>query len=254
MESFNPDPTTQKVIEGKASAADTKPIKRSRKSAVKQEASPTLWSDTSIAKLFSLRYKSSLAARFDSKNNAGKRVAYVMLAAELSLAMEREYTVLQIQDKLAKLKTAWSTSKPTLPGPTGNEAKQAPPQYYDIMLEYWGDKVGFQRESLMSTDDVDKEEPKILDVDSADEKPATKRAKREANPPARRQGDALEAGFNAIKEGLVFLGTSLNSAQQPVSSASTGVTGATLDDVVRALNVQSATMEKLLAHLADKNQ
>ncbi|RHZ41106.1 hypothetical protein DYB26_002732 [Aphanomyces astaci] len=88
----------------------------------------------------------------------------------------------------------------------------------------------------------------------ADEKPATKRAKREANPPARRQGDALEAGFNAIKEGLVFLGTSLNSAQQPVSSASTGVTGATLDDVVRALNVQSATMEKLLAHLADKNQ
>ncbi|RHZ26639.1 hypothetical protein DYB37_013698, partial [Aphanomyces astaci] len=58
-----------------------------------------LWCDRSVATLFSLRYNSPLASRFDSKNNSGKRVAYVMLAVELSVEMQREFVAKQVQDK-----------------------------------------------------------------------------------------------------------------------------------------------------------
>ncbi|RHZ37095.1 hypothetical protein DYB26_014433, partial [Aphanomyces astaci] len=58
-----------------------------------------LWCDRSVATLFSLRYNSPLASRFDSKNNSGKRVAYVMLAAELRVEMQREFVAKQVQDK-----------------------------------------------------------------------------------------------------------------------------------------------------------
>ncbi|RHZ02117.1 hypothetical protein DYB31_012506 [Aphanomyces astaci] len=58
-----------------------------------------LWCDRSVATLFSLRYNSPLASRFDSKNNSGKRVAYVMLAAVLSVEMQREFVAKQAQDK-----------------------------------------------------------------------------------------------------------------------------------------------------------
>ncbi|RHY68170.1 hypothetical protein DYB30_011135, partial [Aphanomyces astaci] len=58
-----------------------------------------LWDDDGVAALFRLRYKSQLSARFYSKNNANKKTAYVMLAAELSVATEKEYSVAQVQDK-----------------------------------------------------------------------------------------------------------------------------------------------------------
>ncbi|ETW05277.1 hypothetical protein H310_04235 [Aphanomyces invadans] len=77
-----------------------------------------------------------------------------MLATELSVAMKREFTAKQVQDKLAKMKTEWSLSKPSLAAPTGNTPLALEPLHYEVMLEYWGEKVGFQRESLMSTDDV----------------------------------------------------------------------------------------------------
>ncbi|KAF0750648.1 hypothetical protein AaE_006635 [Aphanomyces astaci] len=108
--------------------------------------------------MFKLRYKSALASRFDSKNNYGKRVAYVMLATELSVVMQREFTAKQVQDKLAKMKTEWSLSKPTLPAPTGNSPRALLPLHYDVMLDYWGEKAGFRRESLISTDDTSDEE------------------------------------------------------------------------------------------------
>ncbi|RQM23216.1 hypothetical protein B5M09_013857 [Aphanomyces astaci] len=41
------------------------------------------WCDESVATLFRLRYDSHLAKMFESKNNAEKKTAYVMLAAEL---------------------------------------------------------------------------------------------------------------------------------------------------------------------------
>ncbi|RQM30999.1 hypothetical protein B5M09_012059, partial [Aphanomyces astaci] len=59
-----------------------------------------LWDDDGIAALFRLRYKSQLSARFYSKSNADKKTAYVMLAAELSVVTEKEYSVAQVQDKL----------------------------------------------------------------------------------------------------------------------------------------------------------
>ncbi|ETV74869.1 hypothetical protein H257_10908 [Aphanomyces astaci] len=190
---------------------DRKPAKRSRKYQIKAEGQASFWNEaTTIAEL----------------------------RCELSVSMEREFTVLQIQDKLAKLKTEWSMSKPSLPAPTGNVKKVALPQFYDVMLEYWGEKVGFQRESLMSTDDAN-------DYDGGAMDPAEK----SHVSVSRRPGDAIEAGLNAVKEGLMFLGTSMASVQPPAPIASSGTS---LDDVVRALNAQVATMDRLLAHIAEK--
>ncbi|RHZ28072.1 hypothetical protein DYB37_002644 [Aphanomyces astaci] len=74
-----------------------KPPKRTKKLAPQA----FLWCDQSVSMfLFALRYNSHLASRFDSKNNYGKRVAYVMLAAEFSVEMQREFTAKQVQDKV----------------------------------------------------------------------------------------------------------------------------------------------------------
>ncbi|RHY77162.1 hypothetical protein DYB34_010311 [Aphanomyces astaci] len=128
-----------------------------------------LWCDRSVATLFSLRYNSPLASRFDSKNNSGKRVAYVMLAAVLSVEMQREFVAKQVQDKKQK-------------------------------------------------------------KNNVEKKPKDAAA-------------SLEAGFNSIKEGLMFLGSSLSGVQPQAAP------GATLDDVLTAIKAQSDTMTQLLAHL-----
>ncbi|KAG9399279.1 hypothetical protein AC1031_012233 [Aphanomyces cochlioides] len=126
-----------------------KPAKRRKAS--KQPRS--IWSDESVHRLFELRFKSHISQRFMSKNNSGKRVAYVMLAAELSVDMQSEFTPKQAQDKLAKMKVEWSVSNPSLAQPTGHSARPPQPQHFDIMMEFWGSKVGYQRESLLTTDD-----------------------------------------------------------------------------------------------------
>ncbi|RHZ03561.1 hypothetical protein DYB31_013377 [Aphanomyces astaci] len=74
--------------------------KRSRRSPNTTPKRTHLWDDDGVAALFHLRYKSHLALRFESKNNAEKKAAYVMLAAELSGSMERDISVAQIQDKV----------------------------------------------------------------------------------------------------------------------------------------------------------
>ncbi|RHY69761.1 hypothetical protein DYB34_012902 [Aphanomyces astaci] len=132
----------------------------------KQVPRTYLWCDDSVEKMFMLRYKSALAPRFESKNNYGKRVAYVMLATELSVSMEREFTAKQVQDKVRH-----------------------------FMFK------------------------------------------------------SLEAGFNAIKEGLMFLGTSMS--QQPQVQPAPG---ATLDDVLIAIKSQSDTMTQLLSHLVAQKE
>ncbi|RHY39383.1 hypothetical protein DYB30_008937 [Aphanomyces astaci] len=76
--------------------------KRKEKKASSETKRSVRWCDESVATLFRLRYDSHLAKRFESKNNAEKKTAYVMLAAELSVAMESDYTVAQVQDKVRK--------------------------------------------------------------------------------------------------------------------------------------------------------
>ncbi|ETV88746.1 hypothetical protein H257_00260 [Aphanomyces astaci] len=63
-----------------------------------------------------------------------------MLAAELSVAMDNEYSV--AQDKAL-----------SNPSKTGNAPSAPLPLHYDAMLEYWSDKNGFRKESLMSTNE-----------------------------------------------------------------------------------------------------
>ncbi|RHY17079.1 hypothetical protein DYB25_009851, partial [Aphanomyces astaci] len=80
----------------------TKTPKRTRRSPSGAAKRTPLWDDNGVAALFRLRYKSQLSARFYSKNNADKKTAYVMLAAELSVATEKEYSVAQVQDKVCR--------------------------------------------------------------------------------------------------------------------------------------------------------
>ncbi|ETV81652.1 hypothetical protein H257_05279 [Aphanomyces astaci] len=196
--------------------------KRKEKKASSENKRSVRWCDESVATLFRLRYDSPLAKRFESKNNAEKKTAYVMLAAELSVAMESDYTVAQVQDK-----------------------------------------KGYQRESLMSTDatiadgtnssdeaQVKREHSSDDDYDS--DKPPERRKKPAKVTKASSEGEALEACFLAIKEGLIHLGTSLSAAtpSPPPPPASR----ATLDDVLRAIQGQSDTMAQLLAHLVARKQ
>ncbi|RHY11768.1 hypothetical protein DYB36_001829 [Aphanomyces astaci] len=238
----------------------------------KQVPRTYLWCDDSVEKMFMLRYKSALASRFESKNNYGKRVAYVMLATKLSVSMEREFTAKQVQDKLAKMKSEWSLSKPSLASPTGNATKPPQPMHFDVMLEYWGDKIGYKRESLMSTDDVseddslqnstdmigdavdlsfvaDDDDAKEIKIEMAEEPSKKKQKKSSRDAKAKSQSESLEAGFNAIKEGLMFLGTSMS--QQPQVQPAPG---ATLDDVLIAIKSQSDTMTQLLSHLVAQKE
>ncbi|ETW01381.1 hypothetical protein, variant [Aphanomyces invadans] len=152
-------------------------------------------------------------------------------------------------------------TKPSNPSDTGNGPLAPLPPHYDIMLEFWGAKKGFQRESLMSTDAIivdganSSDETQLKrengsDDDSDIDKPQERRKKRAKTTKATSQGEALEAGFLAIKEGLIHLGTSLSTATPtpPPPPAS----GATLDDVLRAIQGQSDTMAQLLAHLVSR--
>ncbi|ETV66228.1 hypothetical protein H257_17270 [Aphanomyces astaci] len=134
----------------------------------KQVPRTYLWCDDSVEKMFMLRYKSALAPRFESKNNYGKREAYV----------------------LAKMKSEWSLSKPSLASPTGNATKPPQPIHFDAMLEYWGDKIGYKRESLMSTDD-------ISEGDSLQNSTGTSMPQQPQVQPA--LGTTLDNGLIAIK-------------------------------------------------------
>ncbi|ETV68984.1 hypothetical protein H257_15139 [Aphanomyces astaci] len=78
------------------------------------------WDDESVAELFRLRYKSHFTSRVDSKNSAEKKTAYVMLASEINVSMEKDFSVAQVQDKFGKLKTSWSLTNPSNPSETEN--------------------------------------------------------------------------------------------------------------------------------------
>ncbi|ETV78073.1 hypothetical protein H257_08282 [Aphanomyces astaci] len=111
------------------------------------------WCEESVARLFFLRYKTELANRFDSKNNNQKKEAYEMLASELSIDVNRVYSAKQVKDKFTNMRSEWALTKPSLPRPTGNDVVINAPAHFACMLEYWGSKDGFRRESLFSTDE-----------------------------------------------------------------------------------------------------
>ncbi|KAH9146712.1 hypothetical protein LEN26_004935 [Aphanomyces euteiches] len=224
---------------------------------------PSLWCDESVSRLFSLRYSETFAARFNTKNNCDKRAATILLASELSLDMKREFTAKQVQDKFAKLKSEWSLSRPTASLPTGNCDLRPKPAHYDLMMEYWGEKLGYQRESLMATDDMNEasadgqgddtldEYSEATDCDEIknnDKKRPAKKAKRKNS-----QSKALESGFNAVKEGLMYLGNSMSAQTTPLSRQESNQ-GATLDDVLGAIREQSNTLNQLVAHLIQQHK
>ncbi|ETV63856.1 hypothetical protein H257_19208 [Aphanomyces astaci] len=249
MSDHEVQPPAEMVLD--AATPKAKAGKSKEKKASSETKRSGRWCDESVATLFRLRYDSHLAKMFESKNNAEKKTAYVMLAAELSVAIESDYT-------FSKLKTTWAMTKPSNPSDTGNAPVAPLPPHYDIMLEFSGSKKGYQRESLMSTDAIitdatnSSDEAQVKREHSSDDdydsdKPPERRKKREKVTKASSQGGALEAGFLAIKEGLIHLGTSL-SATTP-SPPPPPASSATLDDVLCAIQGQSDTMAQLLAHL-----
>ncbi|ETW00620.1 hypothetical protein H310_07191 [Aphanomyces invadans] len=52
-----------------------KKARRAKRTSVDTPKRGSLWDDKSVHELFRLRYKSQLAKRFDSKNNAEKKAA-----------------------------------------------------------------------------------------------------------------------------------------------------------------------------------
>ncbi|ETV87890.1 hypothetical protein H257_01305 [Aphanomyces astaci] len=171
----------------------------------------------------------------------------VMLAAELSVSMEQDDSVAQIQDKSQ---------------PAGNAAFLPLSLHYDVMLEYCSAKKGYQRESLMSTDVRDDKRNDCSDVidvkdehdlkdQSDDETSYERRKKRSKVVKPKSHSEALEAGFLALKDGLIHLGTSLASAP---TARLVPTTGATMDDVLLAIQGQSAMMAQLLAHLVAQKE
>ncbi|RHY16045.1 hypothetical protein DYB32_010684, partial [Aphanomyces invadans] len=108
------------------------------------------WCEASVSALFRLRYHDMLA-RFDGiKNNQAKREAWELLAAELSIELQRPFNSQHAQNKINELKKLWFAPSSKA---TGNGRRvRTRPQYYDVMFEYWGDKAGFSRTSFMTTD------------------------------------------------------------------------------------------------------
>ncbi|KAH9104778.1 hypothetical protein AeMF1_019271, partial [Aphanomyces euteiches] len=240
------------------------------KKKLKSKPSPlSVWCNESVASLFFLRYRSHLKQSFESKNNHTKKVAFEILAAELSAEMRREFTAKQCQDKFARMKAERSVSKPTIPAPTGNDELPPQPLHFEIMQDYWGTKLGFQRESLLATDDCSDAEVASVGLDSSESEKninnervkrmndttisnrERKKAKREH---VKTQSEALEAGFNAMKEGLISLGQSIASVQTQQPTPQPQNNQDTLKEILQAVQAQATTMAQLLNHLVKGNK
>ncbi|KAG9409265.1 hypothetical protein AC1031_019516 [Aphanomyces cochlioides] len=79
-----------------------------------------------------------------------------------------------------------------------------------------------------------------------------KREKNERTDRPRGTAESLEAGFLAIKEGLISLGQS--QASNNVHELAPHQPRATLDDVLQAIQAQSNTMAQLISHLTKKDE
>ncbi|KAH9081315.1 hypothetical protein LEN26_021381 [Aphanomyces euteiches] len=132
-----------------ADSLQTTDAPRAKKPRGRPKKDPSLpsavWDDESVALLFKLRYKSELTSRFESKNNYDKKMAYILLASAMTIALKRSFDSKQVQDKLSKMKADWSMSNPSLPAQTGNDTKGIQPAYFDIMMVV---KSRIQRKNL----------------------------------------------------------------------------------------------------------
>ncbi|ETV89860.1 hypothetical protein H310_15302 [Aphanomyces invadans] len=92
-----------------------------------------------------------MADRFDGvKNNQMKKDAYDLLAAELSIEMERVFDARSAQNKIHDLKQQYF--KPQVKATGNGLLVRSKPQYFDIMFEYWGSMPGLSRDTSMSSD------------------------------------------------------------------------------------------------------
>ncbi|ETW07073.1 hypothetical protein H310_03145 [Aphanomyces invadans] len=108
------------------------------------------WCVSSVSAMLRLRYI-GMADRFDGvKNNQMKKDAYDLLAAELSIGMERVFDARSVQSKIHDLKQQWF--KPQVKATGNGLLVRSKPQYYDIMFEYWGSIPVLSRDTLMSSD------------------------------------------------------------------------------------------------------
>ncbi|ETV89886.1 hypothetical protein H310_15274 [Aphanomyces invadans] len=168
------------------------------------------------------------------------------------MSTEKEFSVAQVQDKFLKMKAAWALTKTWSSSKTGNGPASALPLHYDVMMEFWSDKKGFQRYSLMSTDEAlvepknEIKQEQELKSDSETDKSFTRPPKTIKAAKPKSYSEALDAGLMATKDGLIHLGTSMAATQAPAPAPPSG---ATLDDVLRAIQGQSDTMAQLLNHL-----
>ncbi|KAG9397931.1 hypothetical protein AC1031_016349 [Aphanomyces cochlioides] len=186
-------------------------------------------------------------------------MAYILLASEMTIALKRSFDSKQVQDKLtvSKMKADWAMSNPSLPAQTGNDAKCIQPAYFDIMMEYWSDKKGYQRESLFSTDDPNDDDDNSshgsdsASSDSEQELSQSKRRrvkntmKKTQEKKQRSQAEAIESGFAAVKDGLIAMAGAIAIPSQPPSSS--------FDSVLEILQTQSNQLGQLIALLSKKD-
>ncbi|KAF0703291.1 hypothetical protein AaE_015446 [Aphanomyces astaci] len=236
------------------------------------------WSDDSVTCMFRLRFV-KLAHKFENvKNNQIAPHAYELLAAELSVEEDQVLSAEQVQNKLHELKKKWFNPKVKA---TGNgSAVRTKPQYFDIMFEYWGTKLGYSHSSLLSSDpdvDVDGEVSTLsLDVGSDSDsvmgadsdivppetrnaKPSTvvptniekklfsakKSSKSHTNQPS--HATALLQGLQAVGNGLESIGSSFG--KQPADGDMSNKILLAIEKQTEAMAKQSDQITQLLQYI-----
>ncbi|KAF0702464.1 hypothetical protein AaE_015909 [Aphanomyces astaci] len=168
--------------------------------------------------------------------------------------MNRCFTSKQVKDKVIHQIAVGVGIVETVVAVPGNAIPVQLPAHFDSMMEFWGSKDGFRRESLFSTDD----EP-LVSVDSSDgddEKKVFSRQSSSKGAKSKSEADVLEAGLVAVKDGLVSLGQAMlqsNGHRSATTPNTTEVEGATLTDVVDALTVQSAIITEQSAAISEQS-
>ncbi|KAG9403380.1 hypothetical protein AC1031_006026 [Aphanomyces cochlioides] len=218
------------------------------------------WSEQSIECLIELRYK-VLAPRFDNvKSTQAKKDAYLIWATELSSRVGSPFDASQVQNKLNDLRRKWTS--PTLKQTGNGGLVKSRPQYYDIMLDYWGSKPGLSRSALFSTDEAIQDEnsglssgsstessevePTLADTPKTDPVNTSSFSNRRTTSIKRSktnltsQAEALMIGLEAVGSGLNKIGEAMTST----NNTEVGATQTNMTDVIEALDRQSAALHR----------
>ncbi|KAH9070514.1 hypothetical protein Ae201684P_002871 [Aphanomyces euteiches] len=176
-----------------------------------------------------------------------------------------------LQNKFHEFRKKWTS--PSLKATGNGDLVQPKPQFYDIMLDYWGMKPGLSRDTLFSTEvDIldpfnepgDDKEPPLLSVESETteikfEKTTSERkqvfsARRQPSVKSEKtssvtQAEALMSGLDAVGKGLNAIEAAL--AECP-SSTSNDQLVAALERQTDAFARQAHQMQQLLSFLVAK--